>query len=241
VGYFHEPYNYRFGFVYTLKLPGHFDADKAQLYSVNSIIILTDPDVTDAIRPELGDVFHLAKELSSCLLALHEAGWFHKNMSSHHLVVFSPSWDTAHEHVRSAVLAGFGNSRPANSLVTLGPRQEFIHYQHPFYREGVTFRRSFDYFGLGIVLLELGLWRPISVLRDDHPEIFSANDFRKKLLTSYVPQLGERMGKIFREAVYFCLDAEDIIQSTQEDVEGCRRAQDMFNAEVVEPLSLCFA
>lgn len=241
VGYFHEPRNFRFGFLYLLKPNGSLNTANAQLYSLNNVIRMTDPDVTEAMRPDLGDIFHLAKDLASCLHALHDAGWLHKNISSHHVLTFSPSTDTVYQYVASAVLAGFNDSRPEASSYTLGPRQEFVHYQHPLYRRGVLFRRSFDYFGLGVVLLELGLWRPISVLRDDHRDIVSAEDFRKKLLKSYVPQLGERMGKLYRDAVLFCLDAEDFIQSTQEDAEGSHNAQDLFRARVVGPLSQCFA
>jgi hypothetical protein len=110
VGYFHEPRNYRFGFLCTLK---SFDAGCAQLFSVNNIMRMTDPDVTNTPRPDLGDTFHLAKDLSSCLLAPHEAGWLHKNTSSHRVLVFSPSRDTVHRYVGSAVLdQGLRSLRP---------------------------------------------------------------------------------------------------------------------------------
>ncbi|KAF2812458.1 kinase-like protein [Mytilinidion resinicola] len=242
VGYFHEPRNYRFGFIYILNPLGGCDAaSSAQLCSVNNIMRMTDPYVTDTIRPDLGDIFHLAKDLSSCLLALHDAGWLHKNISSHYVLAFSPSLDTVHQHIASAVLTGFNDSRPEASGFTLGPKQEFLHYQHPLYRRGLPFRKSFDYFGLGIVLMELGLWLPVSIIRYNRREIISAEDFRKKLLKSYVTQLGEKMGTLYRDAVRFCLDAEDDIQSMQEDAEGCRIAQEMFKVKVVQSISRCFA
>ncbi|CAG8977221.1 hypothetical protein HYALB_00007917 [Hymenoscyphus albidus] len=214
-----------------------------RLYSMNNIIRLTDPDVTDTVRPDLGEIFLLAKDLSSCLLVLHDAGWFHRNISSHHVIVFSPSTEEVYQHIASAVLAGFNDGREEASGYTLGPKQEFPHYQQPLYRQGTPFRLSFDYFGLGIVLLELGLWRPISLLKDDHSDIHSAEEFRNKLLISYVPQLGEKMGALYREAVRFCLDAEAELQSAQEGAHTERSgfARDLFKVKVVEPLSRCFA
>lgn len=240
-GYFHEPRNCRFGFVYSLNPPTAMNVD---LFSMNNVIRMTDPDVpelADTVRPNLGDLFTLAKDLSSCLRVFHKAGWVHKNISSHHLLIFSSSPELVHEHVASAVLAGFNDSRPETSGYTLGPKQEFLHYQHPLYQTNVEFRKSFDYFGLGMILLELGLWRPASVLRSYHPETSSAEEFRVKLLKSYVPQLGEKMGAVYRDAVAFCLDAERLLQSKEEAIEGSQDGQSLFESKVVEPLSYCFA
>ncbi|OCK74720.1 hypothetical protein K432DRAFT_386647 [Lepidopterella palustris CBS 459.81] len=242
VGYFHEPHNFRFGFLYLLKPSSTVERTaNSQLYSVNNIIRMTTPDLENTTRPVLGDIFCLAKDLASCLHALHDAGWFHKNISSHHLLVFCPSPEEAYRHISSAVLVGFNDSRPEASRFTLGPKHDFQHYQHPTYQMGVPFRRTFDFFSLGVVLLELGLSYPVSVLRSWHPEVRTEEGFRKKLLKSYVPQLGERMGALYRDAVRFCLDAENVVGFTQEDAEAGRRAQELFSSDVVVPLFRCFA
>ena len=243
VGYFHQPDFYRFGFVYVLPPPkAGLNPDSVDLFSLNNIIRITDPDNSDVERPYLGDVFCLAQSLASCLLALHEVSWLHKNLSSHHVLVFAPSIREVHRHVASAVLAGFNDSRPEASNITLGPRHEFPHYQHPLYRQGSSFRRSFDYFSLGIVLLELGLWQPVSVLRQDHPEISSPEHFRCKLIQTYVPMLAERMGVIYRDAVAFCLGAEeDGTTEPEHSAESRRELQEQFRLNVVEPLSRCCA
>lgn len=238
-GYFHEPRNFRFGFVYSLPSPTTMNAT---LFSINNVIRMTDPDIREnSVRPNLGDIFTLAKDISSSLHIFHNAGWLHKTISSHHLLIFSSSSHRVHEHVASAVLAGFNDSRPEASGYTLGPRQEFVYYQHPLYQTNVEFRKSFDYFGLGMILLELGLWRPASVLRSYHPEISSAEDFRVKLLQSYVPQLGERMGAVYRDAVAFCLDADRLLQPHGESEERPQDIESLFQSNVVEPLSHCFA
>ncbi|OSS53222.1 hypothetical protein B5807_01851 [Epicoccum nigrum] len=239
VGYFHQQHNHRFGFVYPLDSLGTVgDAMSMRLYSCNNVIRMTMPDTsTQSMRPDLGDIFQLAKDLASCLLAFHIAGWFHKNISSHSVLVFAPTAESVHKHVASAVLAGFNDSRPEASGVTLGPRQELKHYYHPLYHAGKEFTQIFDYYSLGLVLLELGLWCPISVLREDHAEIKTQENFRQKLLKSYVPQLGEKMGALYRDAVKFCLNAEEQVKKEQKG----RGMHDLFKEKVEEPLCLCSA
>jgi serine/threonine protein kinase len=243
-GFFHEQRNFRFGFLYPLT--AFTSVADAMMYSLNNVIRMTDPQkslLESPVRPDLGSIFTLAAGLAACLHALHIAGWLHKSISSHHLLVFAPSPSLVHEHVASAVLAGFHNSRPEAASYTIGPRDELIHYRHPSYTRGKPFGKAFDYFGLGIVLLELGLWQPVSVLRDDHPEIRSDEDFRRKLLESYVPQLSELVGIVYRDAVLFCLDAERLIANAPkppgDSMDG--HGQDLFRSAVVEPLSRCYA
>ncbi|KAF1833920.1 kinase-like protein, partial [Decorospora gaudefroyi] len=205
VGYFHEERKCRFGFVYPLKRKDGIDNSKLKLFSLNDVIGMTYDEETR--HPNLGDIFLLAKELAACIHALHKVGWLHKKISSHHILMFSPTEDDVHEHVAAAVLAGFDDSRPEASSVTLGPRVEHENYQHPFYTQSVGFRKSFDFYSFGIVLLELGIWLRLSAIRDGHRSL-DKKKFQEKLLEYYVPQLGERMGSLYRDAVRFCLMAD---------------------------------
>ncbi len=246
LGYFHETLNYRFGFIYSIpETPSVASLSNTNIYSLNNVIRMTSADIENAIRPDLGDIFLLAKELATTLSDLHQVGWIHKNISSHQILIFSSSEEEVYKGVATSVLTGFNDSRPEALGITLGPNDEFFHYQHPLYCEGgVGFRMSFDFFSIGIVLLELGLWIPVSLLRSAHsdsPEISSAEDFRQKLLRTYVPMLGEKMGALYREAVSFCLDAELAIEMAQEEADGQQTAQSLFRAKVVEALTLCFA
>jgi serine/threonine protein kinase len=246
LGYFHETFNHRFGFIYAI--PEHPSVDslsKIQVYSLNNVIRMTSADMPNAIRPDLGDIFFMAKELVATLSDLHQVGWIHKNISSYQILLFSSSQEEAYKCVATSVLTGFNDSRPEASGITLGPNDDFPHYQHPLYCEGgVGFRKSFDFFSMGIVLLELGLWVPISILWSAHsecPETFSAEDFRQKLLRTYVPMLGEKMGALYRDAVSFCLDAEYAVEMEIERAGKQNTAQELFRVKVVEPLMKCVA
>lgn len=244
--YFHDPDFYRFGFVYALPENVSHQGE-VMTYSLNNVIRMTAESGAAAgasssgLMPDLGDVFLLAKDLAACLLAVHQVGWLHKNLSSHYVLVFSPSLDAAGQRIASAVLTGFNDSRPEASGFTLGPTQEFVHYQHPGYVRGTSFRRTFDYFGLGIILLELGLWVAISELRADHPELRTREEFRLKLLSSYVPMLGGKMGALYRDAVHFCLDSENAATRENCSYEDVEAMHSLFQERVTGPLSRCFA
>ncbi|RYP46351.1 hypothetical protein DL768_007414 [Monosporascus sp. mg162] len=235
LGYFHERRLFRFGFIYSLNGPSR----QTQLFSLNNALRVMAVD--DAPGPDLGDVFQLAKDLAACLLAVHEVGWLHKSLSSHHVLIFAPDKGSISQHVVSAVLSGFNDSRPEASSFTLGPKQDFEHYRHPKYRTGTPFRSVFDYYGLGIVLLELGSWEPISQLRDRHKDIVGSEEFRLKLLKSYVPQLGEKMGARYRNAVQACLDTEGLMSSMGQNSEDFAAAREFFKLKVVQSLAGCFA
>jgi len=243
LGYFHNPRHFRFGFVYALP-ESVSDQSAAKAYSLNNIIRMASESEaagSPVPMPDLGDVFFVAKDLAACLLAVHQAGWVHKNLSSHHVIIFSPDLGSASQRIASAVLTGFNDSRPEVSGFTLGPVQEFAHYQHPEYLRGTSFRRPFDYFGLGILLLELGGWVTVAELRLDHPDLKTREEFTLKLLSSYVPQLGGKVGALYRDAVHFCLDSENMAIRegwSRGDVEGMHS---LFQEKVVGPLSRCFA
>ena len=267
LGYFHEARNFRFGFLYALRDAPMDEA--VHLFSLNNVLRLTavpepkpdndsplldddsptpdddsllpDDDSPPPALPDLGDIFLLAKELASCLLAVHQAGWLHKNLSSHHVLVFAPDQASVGQYVASAVLSGFNDSRPEASGFTLGPNREFMLYRHPSYVPGVPFRRTFDYYGLGMVLLEMGIWLPISKVRESHPDQPTPEAFRLKLLKSYVPQLGARMGALYMEAVRFCLDAEGVARSEIHDPSNTETLHSLFKERVVELLARCSA
>lgn len=248
LGYFHDEESWKFGFVYKYPPPSpHCSIQSLQYYSLNDFIRSTDyndPSSYMMPHPPLGDIFKLVQDLVNTIAALHEVGWLQKNISSHNIIIFSSSKDRLHESLTTSVLAGWDESRPEDSSITFGPNEESVHYQHPRYRLRKTgFKRTYDYFSLGILLLEIGLWVTIVVLWQTHPECqHDAEAFREKLLVSYVPQIGERMGVLYRDAVSFCLDADNQIQYGEEGSSEHRRAtQDAFQEHVVDKLARCCA
>lgn len=104
------------------------------------------------------------------------------------------------------------------------------------------FHRAFDYYSLGIVLLEIGLWYPLSAMLKRHKEL-SASEFTAELLKSYCPTLGSCMGSIYRDVVVNLLSqdwgrGDEMLKSAA----GARAAALMaFQTRVLAQLDECQA
>ena len=81
----------------------------------------------------------------------------------------------------------------------------FKEYQHPLYHQGHRFIREFDFYSLGIVLLEIGLWTPLGTMTTRWKYV-KLEELRLTLLSKRVPLLSHAMGSGYREAVEACLN-----------------------------------
>lgn len=279
LAFFHDQHQNRFGFIYALPQENTKQAPSfPRHYSLNQYIKDTSmPRFLDqrkcAPRPYLGKVFQLAKDLASSLHDLHEIGWLYKSISSHNILMFPAAPAEAFNHLSSSVLSGFVQSRPEQTENSVGgPAPTYDLYEHPSYRQlaltkrndvAIIFRRVYDFYSLGIILLELGLWITSSELyhslqaywikekskrkddnqaeKEDSQEISIVVAFWSKLLDTYVPILGEKMGELYMNAVRFCLDAEKSIGFTEDDAEGRQRCGKEFKINVVDKLAGCSA
>ena len=243
LGYFHDSKRWKFGFAYLI--PPDSNGAALNVFALENIIRA---DQRNTTRPDLGEVFRLGQVLVGTVDALHEVGWLHKSISSHNILIQSNSKDAACRKIGSAVLAGLSQSRPEVLVMTLGPTRSFRLYHHPHYIEsGSSFKRTYDFFSVGIVLLELGLWCTMAYLLEHDTSLrkpvsqSTAQENQKILLKKYVPQLGERVGAVYRDAVVFCLNAEEGFGSSSDTTEGRRAAQRAFREHVVDSLAGCHA
>lgn len=133
-------------------------------------------------RPDVPKCLALAHELSRCLLYLHAASWIHKGLSSYATVFFRK--ESGLVDLRSPFLSGFDYSRPAkNEKLTekppFHPKMEF--YRHPSAVIASNYRREWDIYSLGIVLIEIAHWKPIHrILGFENPEAVTRSDVREK-------------------------------------------------------------
>ncbi|KAK3897527.1 hypothetical protein C8A05DRAFT_19733 [Staphylotrichum tortipilum] len=99
-----------------------------------------------------------------------------------------------------------------------------------------SYRREFDVYSLGILLLEIGLWCPIRrISRDSRSQTPAA--FASELRTRYVPELEGRMGKVYARIVAYCL-AEGSVKnvsatSNDEYLAQTKRFLETFEQNVV--------
>lgn len=262
-GYFFDENTKRFAFVYRLR--SSIQDCLPSLLSIHDIIRLTsfdeiDKAVDDKVQSgelnqddfsnevrsrckaagppaDLGDIFQLAYNLASCLLAVHRAGWLHKNISSHQLLVFATSPNAAYaQDTKHAILTGFNDSRPDILKYTLGPKDGFKYYKHPKYLPDTNFSMPFDYYSLGIVLLELGLWQTMALIGKTDSRLEESSSLRMEtLLASYIPMLGHKTGRIYQKVVEFCLTADVAGGISKVDIRK------QFRENVVDQLFKCKA
>jgi Prion-inhibition and propagation len=164
---------------------------------------------------DLGDKFRIARILAQSLYQLHVSGWLHKAICSDNVLFFPPQSRLTSSHGpqktsnKSLFLAGYEFARPGRLR---DPTQKagaitIDLYAHPAYRSGsnVKYRRLFDIYSLGVVLLEIGLWRRVE---SGVTARQTAEEVRDTLVEACERQLGPAMGTLYRDAVSACLKGE---------------------------------
>jgi hypothetical protein len=114
--------------------------------------------------------------------------------------------------IHSPFLAGFDYSRRDNPAEISGQLHDISLdlYRHPQYTPGETrYKREFDLYGLGIVLLEIGLWLKVETFCTIN---HTPQSFRQLLLETYTDDLGIKVGSIYRDVVRICLRGDLIGQ-----------------------------
>ena len=187
--------------------------------------------IDDSTRtPDLDVRFKLAHTLAIALWSFHSLDWLHKSYSAHNILFFnsdSPAnqngtitpnstngnaatnGSAAEKHsLQNPYVVGFDSSRPDGlDEMTCDPKMGNSSrdiYRHPdslgVWRQ--PYRKSFDVYSFGLVLLEIGMWKGIRHL---HKPKYTPSVFRDKVLAGLVPALGSKTGRIFRTTVERCL------------------------------------
>ncbi|KAL8815372.1 MAG: hypothetical protein Q9223_005480 [Gallowayella weberi] len=172
-----------------------------------------DSDSTN--MPSLEDRFRLAFNLTSSLLHLHAKGLLHRNINSRNVVFFtnddmentSDSKPWKNGMIRRPFLTSFDQC----SEDVYGHIEEpFISniYRHPQSERGQRslFKPSYDIYSLGLLLLEIGLWMPISKLWKTR---YTRANFKSRLQTIYARKLAGKCGNKYLGVVEFCMKAGD--------------------------------
>jgi hypothetical protein len=129
--------------------------------------------MSDLLREQrhlsLGRRFEIATSMARAVLQLHTAGWLHKSLRTDNIIFFGPQDATLEDFLQSTpYLAGFDYARPDTATAaafTQLPDTEPLNelYRHPQAR-GVgreSYRKQFDVYALGCILLEIGMWKPL--------------------------------------------------------------------------------
>lgn len=259
LGYCHDEKQKRLGFVFA-----NPSSDKSHSYmTLHSWI------TQYARKPALlGDRFRLAQTLCKAMFGFHRARWFHKSFSSYN-VLFFPDTNAVIEDDESELsestakppvsdysliapyIVGFNNSRPDRPTEFSEPARpslDVLRYRHWEYKNAPMqkYKREYDYYSLGMVLLEIGLWFPLSALMQKHAEWYKldAKAFADGVRNDYCPNLGSYVGAVYQGIVEELLDC-DLCDGRREglgeetDVEFMQTVE--FQASILERLGRCNA
>lgn len=240
-GFYHDSSRYALGLVYDYPQPEapsktesagnkggeQRGGEEVENLSPTTLHKIFDDDPRGIRRPLLGDRFRLAQSLAASILEFHKIGWLQKGISSFNIVFFRSrrnSSSFAIQSIQTPYFVGFLHSRQNDeSAFTEGPSEDTLHkdYQHPIYLRGagrVRFRAEFDYYSLGLVLLEIGLWSSLGNITTSKEEfkLASPEELRGKLLETVVPLLGRTVGWIYRDAVAACLEGNMFGEALQQ-------------------------
>lgn len=202
-------------------------------------------------KPSLTQRVALAHKIAQCLLYLHAVNWLHKGLRSENILVF-PSTDGEYDFA-SPYLTGFNHSRRArfNEATIDVPRVGSMEvYRHPDIQMNgpiLYYRKSFDIYSVGIVLIEIAHWRSIASVMGIEESINvspkATSDVQERLLSlepNLLRALQAEVGDKYASAVRTCIAARDSFGIPRVDLETSVSTsitiQQGFNAEVVRVL-----
>lgn len=186
--------------------------------------------------PALGVRFRLAQKLASIFASMIAVNCLHRGVRSHNILLFND------EELQNPYLAGFIEARAdakqekLSSLIIdekgdydlYRPLDEAVPHQNTDTGYANTLTVQHDLYGLGVILLEIGLWGNVGNLRGRA----GLRELHRKIIPHYVDQLSYRTGTYYRDAVLSCLNS--IHQATDE-------AKLEYATGVVEKLARCSA
>jgi hypothetical protein len=212
IGFFQDYSRKRFGLMFELPTSSNFCNDPLSLSSYIQDVKVEGKSIP---LPTLSERIRLARGLAYSVLELHLAGTLHKNLHSGN-VVFFPDRFTNAISVSMMFIVGFEVSRPdqENQLSVALDGKEFDIYKHPHLlhpsnevqgRPGSE--RKYDVYSLGLILLEIGLWKSLKSL---YKPKLSALENARQLAGIARFNLPHQMGRKYCEMVLDCIDCENL-------------------------------
>ena len=198
-----------------------------------------------------------ARDLAAAVFEFHKIRWWHKSISSYNVLLFFHDGTTlpspfsvqkpADPAFRKLALGrpyliGFSHSRPKNAEYSnkMHAQPAVFPYRHPDYagadavddRTSSGFLAEYDYYSLGLVLLEIGMWKRLTQFFPEDSNL-SRDVMRSQILTDLVPVLEGTLGSSYSSAVRACLSGE---LSCKGEDESPASVDERFECVVLRPL-----
>ncbi|KAF2114018.1 hypothetical protein BDV96DRAFT_522625 [Lophiotrema nucula] len=236
LGYFEDPKQPRFGIVFELPsfvYSGTSDMHKAEedLRPVTLLSVLQTGSKSmhnsNSATPPLEDRFRLAFTLALTFSKVHGDHFVHKDVNSSNILVFRKSKRQSTNSralqyaLRSPVICSFDlfteyDIEPSNTMQSLNI---YRHPEDPKFTGDKTkeYGPQFDLYSLGLILLEIGLWQPLS---DLWKAKYTLADFKQRVEEVYIRRLASKCGTAYMQVVRDCFWATDRIASGAESLQN---------------------
>ena len=213
IGYFEEAEHSRFCLLFTL--PMNFGPVDIEDPFLRVPIIVTLADVLGpAHEPSLEVRYRLASNVANAVFDVHAKGATHGNLLASNVVLFhpqdasSPSFELNQVNMRRSYLASFDlfSENAADNTESMADENGI--YRHPLdpritrYTHLTTESKSLDLYSLAMLLLQIGLWAPLT-------ELFPGAKSIPENPTDILQQLSSRCGSVFTKAVQACWHAPE--------------------------------
>ncbi|OQV08546.1 hypothetical protein CLAIMM_12800 [Cladophialophora immunda] len=203
-------------------------------------------------KPSLTHRVTLAYKIAQCLLYFHVVNWLHKALRASNIIMFSSSDNDL--DIRSPYLIGFNNSRRSQfgEATSEVPRDGHMEvYRHPDTQlDGpmLPFRKTFDIYSLGLILVEIAFWKPIVAVMEIEEIVNKSPRATRDIQERWVhtelrllASLRAEVGAKYSSAVEVCLKGRDAFGIDRRDTETSSTTamviQRTFNAQVVRVLA----
>jgi hypothetical protein len=196
-----------------------FEKPNEEGVSVNTSPISLFELLSSSPKPRVTDRVRLAHAIANCLLYLHSVNWLHKGLRSHNIVFFHTT--TSKQGLSTKIdyskpyLSGFDFARPARAdeiTEIPGDVPAYNMYRHPStqgqgFGPRESFRKSFDIYSFGVVLVEIAHWATIDkVLGIEIGKMSMTTKIRGMLLDEKrVAEVGASMGEMYETATWKCI------------------------------------
>jgi serine/threonine protein kinase len=243
-GFYQDPSAYSCGLVYEFPT----SPNEQEFLTLRSALKKTQDKLQ--LQPSLEQRFQLAQTLAGSVFKFHAVSWLQKSISSFNIAFFHSAEEPWLNSIANPFFLGYLYSRSNDkNAFTEGPTEYDPHrdYQHPDYRGRTSgYRPEYDYYSLGLVLLEIGLWKSLGKIRgalnesnkdpksSDARPTFRLDDIMQKC----VPRLRLSMGTRYQRVVETCLYGRFEIPDDLEESQQSKLYRS-FSRLVVEELAKC--
>lgn len=243
LGYYLDMANARYAFVYQMPIDYFpFLSNPSNLLKElkpKTLVSLfhSGDEHQDIPVPTLESRFRLAYNLLLAVLHLRSQNFVHGNINSSNILIFPGLNNSSQDEIGGLIedlrhpyltsLAQFsGNDQ------TPEPLSSSI-YRHPDDKRVLDDEAAwaYDLYSLGLVLLEIGLWAPISRLWKMK---YNNAMFKQRIENVYIKKLASKCGNAYLHVVQLCLDAPNFLLSTEPMADLALRVPNVFAYPTLE-------